>query len=291
MKKRAIVAESIPPTRRGPHPAARQSPSAPHRPGPLEGATFIAGAASSAQLPPARAREIAFAGRSNAGKSSAINALARRTRLAFASRTPGRTQQINFFDLRGGGVIADLPGYGYAAVSRATKQAWQEFLWTYVTTRDTLIGLVVVVDARHGLRAADIDLLEAFVPSGRPLLVLATKVDKLNQQERRAAVAGIRRMLAETFPNRGQALGALAFSATSGEGVEAANDVLADWLGTDAAPKQRIEKGPAIKGSDAGPQNARAGVAGTGTRSGRKAGDVHRPGSVTARDFRKFRND
>ena len=263
-----------------------------HPPGPLEGATFIAGAARISQLPPASAREIAFAGRSNAGKSSAINALARRTRLAFASRTPGRTQQINFFDLRSGGVIADLPGYGYAAVSRATKEAWQQFLWSYVTTRDTLIGLVLVVDARHGLRAADLDLLEAFVPSGRPVLLLATKADKLNQQERRAAVDGVRRALADAFANREHALRVLAFSATSREGVDAANEVLADWLGAaDATAERRIEKGPAIKGSDAGPQNARAGIAGTGTRSGRKAGDVHRPHSVTTRDFRKFRND
>jgi GTP-binding protein len=292
MKKRAIVADSMRATPRGSHAAPlTSSPRAPHRPGPLEGATFIAGAAGSAQLPAAGLREIGFAGRSNAGKSSAINALARRTRLAFASRTPGRTQQINFFDLRSGALVADLPGYGYAAVSRATKEAWQEFLWSYVTTRDTLIGLVLVVDARHGLRAADLDLLKAFVPSGRPLLVLATKADKLNQQARRAAVVAIRRALTDALPQAGHALRVIAFSATSREGVDAANDVLADWLGSaDSEPSRRIEKGPAIKGSDAGPQNARAGVAGTGTRSGRKAGDVHRPHPVTAPHFRKFRN-
>ena len=182
MKKQSIVAQS---------PRVPQGARAGRVPGPLEGATFRTGAARIEQLPPPGAREIAFAGRSNAGKSSAINALARQTRLAFASRTPGRTQQINFFDLRSGAVITDLPGYGYAAVPHALKEAWQEFLWNYVTTRDTLIGLVLIVDARHALKPQDFDVLGGFLPSGRPILVLATKADKLNQSERRAAIGAI----------------------------------------------------------------------------------------------------
>lgn len=191
---------------------------------------FRIGTARIEQLPPPAAREIAFAGRSNAGKSSAINALARQTRLAYASRTPGRTQQINFFDLRSGAVVTDLPGYGYAAVSQALKQAWQEFLWIYVTTRDTLIGLVLVVDARHGLKAQDVELLAGFVPSGRPVLILATKADKLNQSGRRAAVAEIERAMRETFPQGFSATRVVAFSATTREGVDAADTVLANWL-------------------------------------------------------------
>jgi GTP-binding protein len=104
-----------------------QDADAPH---PLIGATFVIGAASPAQLPAAGPPEVAFAGRSNAGKSSAINALANRTRLAFASRTPGRTQQINIFALRNSpALVADLPGYGYAAVARSIKRSWQAFLW------------------------------------------------------------------------------------------------------------------------------------------------------------------
>jgi len=221
MKKRAIVAES---------PKAAQASAAPRAPGPLEGATFVIGAASAAQLPPPGVPEIAFAGRSNAGKSSAINALARQTRLAYASRTPGRTREINFFRLRSGALIADLPGYGYAAVPRALKEAWQEFLWTYVTTRSTLIGLVVVVDARHGLKPLDMDVLAVFMASGRPLLVLATKSDKLNQAHRRAAVRAIEAQLGAAFAVHANTATVVAFSATSRQGVEAADMVLAPWL-------------------------------------------------------------
>ena len=181
-------------------------------------------------MPPPGVPEIAFAGRSNAGKSSAINALARQTRLAYASRTPGRTREINFFRLRSGALIADLPGYGYAAVPRALKDAWLEFLWTYVTTRSTLIGLVVVVDARHGLKPLDMDVLAAFVPSGRPLLVLATKSDKLNQAERRAAVRAIEAQLRDAFAVHAATATVVTFSATSRQGVEEADTVLARWL-------------------------------------------------------------
>lgn len=202
----------------------------------LAGATFVIGAASRAQLPPPGPPEIAFAGRSNAGKSSAINALANRTRLAFASRTPGRTREINLFRLRSGGLVADLPGYGYAAVAKDVKESWQAFLWDYVTSRDTLVGLVLVVDARHGLKPLDMLLLERFVPSGRPVLVLATKSDKLNVSERRQSVASIRGQLAHAFGEQGANASVIPFSATQKSGVTDADDVLARWLGLDAEP-------------------------------------------------------
>jgi len=218
MKKQPIVAESSRPAK-----AARP-------PGPLEGASFQTGAAQAHQLPPAGVPEIAFAGRSNAGKSSAINALARQTRLAYASRTPGRTQQINFFGLRNGAVVTDLPGYGYAAVPKALKEGWQEFLWTYITTRSTLVGLVLVVDARHGLKPLDGELLAGYLSSGRPLLILATKADKLNQAERRAAVVDIERQLREAFPGQAQLARVVAFSATSRQGVDDADATIASWL-------------------------------------------------------------
>ena len=197
----------------------------------LNGATFVIGAASRAQLPPPGPPEIAFAGRSNAGKSSAINALANRTRLAFASRTPGRTQQINLFALRSGALVADLPGYGYAAVARDVKRSWQDFLWDYVATRSTLVGLVLVSDARHGLKDLDVALLDAFVPSGRPVLILATKTDKLNQSEQRKSVAATRSLLAQRFPAHVAALTVIGFSATRRTGVLEADAVLAGWLG------------------------------------------------------------
>lgn len=197
---------------------------------PLAKASYSLSVHDPRDLPRPGAPEIAFAGRSNAGKSSAINALARQTRLAYASRTPGRTREINFFRLRSGALIADLPGYGYAAVPRALKEAWQEFLWTYVTTRSTLIGLVVVVDARHGLKPLDMDVLAVFMASGRPLLVLATKSDKLNQADRRAAVRAIEAQLGAAFAVHANTATVVAFSATSRQGVEAADMVLARWL-------------------------------------------------------------
>lgn len=200
----------------------------------LRGAEFRIAAAALEQLPPPGPPEVAFAGRSNAGKSSAINALAGRRRLAYASRTPGRTQQIVVFGLPGGGLVADLPGYGYAAVPLALKREWQEVLATYVATRPTLVGLVVVVDARHGVKPLDDVLIDGFLPSGRPVLVLATKSDKLTATERTRALAAVTRHLAERHPGRETQLRVLAFSATTRLGVPEADAVLAGWL--DIAP-------------------------------------------------------
>jgi len=221
MKKRAIVADS---------PTSSKAANTHHVPGPLEGATFVIGAAEARQLPAEGAPEIAFAGRSNSGKSSAINALARQNRLAHASRTPGRTRQINFFQLRSGALVTDLPGYGYAAVPQALKRVWQDFLWSYVTSRSTLVGLVLIVDARHGLKPLDVDLLAAYVPSARPVLILATKIDKLNNAEQRRAVVDIRSALAQAFAERAQMVSVIGFSALSRQGVEAADRAIAQWL-------------------------------------------------------------
>ena len=224
LNKRIIVPE--PPV--AAHRAEAQGPGEPLA---LVGATFVVGAARREQLPPPGPPEIAFAGRSNAGKSSAINALANRARLAFTSRTPGRTRQINLFRLASGGLAADLPGYGYAAVSRDVKREWQDFLWEYLTTRDTLVGLVLVADARHGLKPLDLSVLDAFVPSARPVLVLATKSDKLNQADQKRSVAAIRAQLVLRYAAQAQAITVVGFSATRRTGVLAADRVLCDWLG------------------------------------------------------------
>ena len=151
-------------------------------------------------------------------------------RAAAAEPDLAKAQQINFFDLRGGAVVTDLPGYGYAAVPRALKEGWQDFLWRYITTRDTLIGLVLIVDARHGLRTLDRELLAGFVPSGRPLLVLATKSDKLNVSARRAAAVAIVEQLRDAFGERADAMRVVTFSAASGEGVPEADAILLEWL-------------------------------------------------------------
>src|SRR5262249_37624634 len=191
---------------------------------------FVGAATAVSQLPPPGPAEIAFAGRSNAGKSSAINALARHRRLAYASRTPGRTREINFFALRSGARIADLPGYGYAAVPRTLKREWQSLLWHYITTRTTLVGLVLLVDARHRMSALDYALLEGFVPSARPVLVLVTKADKLNAAARRDALAAVRHDIVERLGARANAIVVKLFSATSGAGIEDADAVVNEWI-------------------------------------------------------------
>ncbi len=196
----------------------------------LLGAEFMIAAAALDQLPPPGPPEVAFAGRSNAGKSSAINALAGRNRLAFASRTPGRTQQIVMFGLPSGAIVADLPGYGYAAVPKAVKLAWQDVLATYVATRSTLVALVLVVDARHGLKPLDLAMLDGFLPSGRPVMVLATKSDKLTRTESARAAAAIRGQLAERYPGQAPHVTVVPFSATARTGLMEADAILGRWL-------------------------------------------------------------
>ncbi len=238
MKNHAIVADrSRPPI---------DDRSMEQGPRPLLGAQFEDAAASAAQLPPPGAPEVAFAGRSNAGKSSALNALARHRGLAFASRTPGRTQQINFFRLRNGALAVDLPGYGYAAVAKALKREWQTFLWDYVRTRDTLVGLVLVVDARHGLKPLDRELVEAFGASSRPIAVLATKSDKLNVAGRRDAAAAIRAELSRVLT--GAPIDVVSFSATSRDGVLEADRLIADWLPAPAEASAANRKRPRDQG-------------------------------------------
>ena len=229
---------------------------------PLQQAEFAQSVADDSQLPPPGPPEIAFAGRSNAGKSSAINALANRSRLAFTSKTPGRTQQINFFRLRSGALLADLPGYGYAAVPLALKRHWQDFLGRYVATRQALIGLVLIVDARHGLAVSDRDLLAGFLPSARPVLVLATKMDKLASSAQARALREIRQSIVAAFPPHAAQVTVIAFSVPHRRGIDAAEAVLAEWLGLNRAiaePRNRTarapkEKAPRSRGVPRGPK-------------------------------------
>ncbi len=225
---------------------------------PLQQARFLCTAARADQLPPAGPPEVAFAGRSNAGKSSAINALANQTRLAFASKTPGRTQQINFFELRGGALLADLPGYGYAAVPLELKRHWQAFVAEYLATRQALVGLALVVDARHGLADLDRDLLAGFLPSGRPVLLLATKMDKLGNQAQRSARGAIERALAEAFSEQASLVHVVPFSATRRVGIGEAERVLGQWLlrddGSTVVADAQKEKASRSRGVTRGPK-------------------------------------
>ena len=191
----------------------------------LHTARFLTTASQLDQLPALDVPEIAFVGRSNAGKSTAINTLTQQTRLAFASRTPGRTQHINLFALGRAGatdtVFADLPGYGYAAVPLADKQRWQRVMASYLVQRRQLAAVVLLCDARRGLHALDEALLELIRPrvaGGLPFLLLLTKADKLNRAEQNKALA-----IAKLQAGGGEVL---LFSAPKRQGVASA----AQWL-------------------------------------------------------------
>lgn len=196
MARVAVPMRSLSPP--APTPAAHDTARAQEALGWLHTARFLTTAAQLDQLPPLAVPEVAFVGRSNAGKSTAINVLTQQARLAFASRTPGRTQHINLFALgrqgRMDAVLADLPGYGYAAVPLADKQRWQRVMAHYLVSRENLAGVVLLCDPRHGLTALDEALLEVIRPrveTGLQFLVLLTKADKLTraQQQRALSVA------------------------------------------------------------------------------------------------------
>lgn len=188
----------------------------------IQQARFLVSAAALQDLPPADSPEIAFAGRSNVGKSSAINALAGRRRLAFASKTPGRTQMINFFQLGDAGRLADLPGYGYASVPQALRASWDALVGGYLAGREVLGGVVVLMDARHPLTKIDRNFLEWLRPVRAPRLVLLAKSDKLSRAERMKALATTRAALDKAALSSEVML----FSSTNGEGVEETRGIL-----------------------------------------------------------------
>jgi GTP-binding protein len=187
---------------------------------------FLTSAASPSGFPPDDLPEIAFAGRSNVGKSSAINALTGRRRLAIASKTPGRTRTINFFALGTGARLVDLPGYGYAAVPLAVRAGWEKLVSGYFSGRKSLAGVVLLVDTRHPMTAQDRRLLQWLRPLGIRLLVLLSKSDRVSRAAARAAQAAVRRALEE---QAGRAE-VIVFSATSGSGVAEARAELERWL-------------------------------------------------------------
>lgn len=191
----------------------------------LSEAAYVASAHELSELPQDSGREVAFAGRSNAGKSTAINALTRR-RLAFTSKTPGRTQTINFFSLGAAGRLVDLPGYGYAAVPQHERRHWGELISTYLKERASLRGLVLIMDARHPLTPLDVQLIEWYRESGQPLHALLTKSDKLKTQEARTTFAAVLEELNRLYPGSSAQL----FSGTTGVGVPAAQKTVLGWL-------------------------------------------------------------
>jgi len=187
-------------------------------------ARFITSAAEPKQLTADVGREIAFAGRSNSGKSTVINALTQRTGLARVSRTPGRTQLINFFELAPERRLVDLPGYGYARVPEAVRERWSRLLAHYFDKRASLVGLVLIVDSRRGLSDQDEAMLEWMRARDRRAHVLLTKADKLSRQEALRVERATRAVLAP--------LGVTVqlFSAPAKLGIEEARDLMDAWL-------------------------------------------------------------
>lgn len=192
-------------------------------------AQFEISIANNRDLPFATAPEVAFAGRSNAGKSSAINTLAGHTRLAYVSKTPGRTQLINFFRLNCGAALVDLPGYGYAKVPEAVRKQWQGLLERYLRSRENLIGLVLIMDSRHPLTPLDRQMIDWFAPTGRPIHILLTKCDKLSRNQASASLAAVKRELSVLD---GQASVQL-FSSLKKTGMDEVEKVVSGWLGLD----------------------------------------------------------
>lgn len=196
-------------------------------PNPLRQASYQASAHDAAQLPPDSGLEVAFAGRSNSGKSSALNAIVDQRGLAYTSKTPGRTQLINFFAIDAGRRLVDLPGYGYAKVPPELKRHWDAFLSRYLETRQSLAGLVLIMDVRHPLTDFDEQMLAWCGAAKLPLHVLLTKADKLNRSQATATLHQVERHLRE----QGLAGSAQLFSALKKDGVESARHVLTGWLG------------------------------------------------------------
>jgi len=186
---------------------------------------FLTSAAEAHQLAPDTGREIAFAGRSNSGKSTAINVIAQRSRLARVSRTPGRTQLINFFELAPERRLVDLPGYGFAKVPEKVRAKWLELMEHYFNVRESLVGLMLIVDSRRGLGAQDAAMLEWVLVRDRQAHILLTKTDKLNRRDSLRVLRDTRAACSDTVVT------AQLFSANAGQGLEEARAVMEGWLG------------------------------------------------------------
>ena len=200
-------------------------------------------------LPRTQVPEIAFAGRSNAGKSTAINVLCNQKKLAFASKTPGRTQHINYFSIGGAhvgqhrkdetrvdeirGLLVDLPGYGYAEVSGDAKLHWQKLLGDYVQRREQLAGLVLIIDSRRPFTDLDIQMLEWFAPTGKPIHCILTKSDKLNRNDAANALRQARTILGSYVLEDGSPcpFTVQLFSALKRTGLEEATNRIETLLG------------------------------------------------------------
>ena len=197
----------------------------------LQSAEYLKAAHLPQQLPPDTGLEVAFAGRSNAGKSSALNAICQRNGLARTSKTPGRTQQLVYFQVRPERYLVDLPGYGYAEVPLHLREHWKAFIEGYFQTRQSLSGLVVVMDSRHPLKEFDQQMVDFAFRRNLNCHVLLTKADKLTRSVQAQTLAKVRTAL-------GGVASAQLFSSPDRMGVEEARAVVSGWLGLGAAPPE-----------------------------------------------------
>ena len=201
---------------------------------PFQRARYMLSAHNMAQLPPDGGFEVAFAGRSNAGKSTALNAICQQGSLARVSKTPGRTQQLVFFDFTpkqheepAAKYLVDLPGYGYAKVPKDLQAHWQAFIDRYFTTREALKGLVVIMDIRHPLKDYDLQMLGYAVNRGLPAHALLTKADKLGRGQQMQTMHAVSREMHSRF---GDSVSVQVFSGESKQGVDEARAIIANWL-------------------------------------------------------------
>ncbi len=201
----------------------------------FQNAAFFTTVAHLRDLPCETLCEVAFAGRSNAGKSSAINTLANHTRLAFVSKTPGRTQNLNYFQLVEGKFLVDLPGYGYAKAPDEVRDAWEGLIGPYLEGRSPLKGVVLIMDSRHPLTELDVQLIEWFAPTEKPIHILLTKADKLTRLQQAQALKDVR----EGVSALGEQCSVQLFSSLKKTGIEVAEAVIGKWL--DIAPPSRPE--------------------------------------------------
>ncbi|MES9943534.1 MAG: ribosome biogenesis GTP-binding protein YihA/YsxC [Candidatus Thiodiazotropha sp.] len=192
-------------------------------------AEFLKSAASLSQAPPDSGFEVAFAGRSNAGKSSALNTLCNQKSLARTSKTPGRTQLLNFFSLDEERRLVDLPGYGYAKVAESIKRKWQETLADYIEQRQCLLGLVLLMDIRHPLTDFDLQMLQWNTHHGLPTHILLTKADKLKTGAAKNTLLKVQKSLSDRPEITVQR-----FSALKKQGIDECHRVLDLWFELEA---------------------------------------------------------
>lgn len=205
---------------------------------------FLLSAETLAQCPEDNAREVAFIGRSNAGKSSAINVLTEQPKLARTSKTPGRTQLLNFFEVADKRYLVDLPGFGYAKVPPKLKQKWQRELTQYLEQRQSLKGAILLVDIRHAFKDSDLMIVDWASQSQMPLHILLTKADKLNHGAAKSALLSAQRQMT----SYGDTISLQLFSSLKGDGLPALRKQLNLWLNAEEDIVE-IEVEGAVKGA------------------------------------------